>query len=277
MVVNDSASAAKQIAANVRAHDRVAKRYEKRHGEIYNSIEQERLKSALRFAISAIESDSEVATVLDFGCGAGNLTKHIADLGCNVLAADVSAACLSLVTSRDYPTNVTRVLLNGTDLSGVASGSVDMVATYSVLHHVPDYLGIIPEFFRVLKPGGVVFIDHEATEEYWNPGQERLAFLSDIAPSAGWGFRKYFKFENYVNWFICKFINPRYRPEGDIHVFADDHVEWSKVALTLTDLGAEVIHEEKYLLFREGYDPEVYKRHADKTYDTQLLVARKPR
>jgi 2-polyprenyl-3-methyl-5-hydroxy-6-metoxy-1,4-benzoquinol methylase len=275
--VNDSSSAAKQIAANVRAHNKVAKRYEKRHGEIYNPIEQERLKSALRFAISAIESDCEVATVLDFGCGAGNLTKHISDMGCNVLAADVSAACLSLVTSRKYPTEVAQVLLNGADLSGVASGSVDMVATYSVLHHVPDYLGIIAEFIRVLKPGGIVFIDHELTEEYWNPGQQRLAFLSDIAPSAGWGWRKYFKAENYVNWFMCKFINPRYRPEGDIHVFADDHVEWSKVALTLTQLGANVIQERKYLLFREGYDPEIYLRYADKTFDMQFLVARKPR
>ncbi|MGH7593998.1 MAG: methyltransferase domain-containing protein [Gemmatimonadales bacterium] len=37
------------------------------------------------------------------------------------------------------------------NLSNVKDRSVDMVATYSVLHHVPDYLGILPELLRVLR------------------------------------------------------------------------------------------------------------------------------
>ena len=34
---------------------------------------------------------------------------------------------------------------------------------------------------------------------------------------------------NYFDWVIRKFINPRYRREGDIHVFPDDHIEWDKI------------------------------------------------
>ena len=271
------ATQSRQIAANIRAHDRLAKKYERNHGEIYNSVEQSRLRNALAEAISLVDTESASKRVLDFGCGAGNLTQHIADLGCEVLASDVSAGCLSLVASRQYPTAVDTVLLNGVDLEGISDESVDAVATYSVLHHVPDYLGVLKEFMRVLKPGGIIYIDHELTEEYWRPGPTRLEFLEAITPSAGWGWQKYLKFDNYKNWFMCKFVDPRYRPEGDIHVFADDHIEWDKVSEALRRAGAHIVEENKYLLFRAGYDLSVYERYAKQTSDMQCLVARKPR
>jgi 2-polyprenyl-3-methyl-5-hydroxy-6-metoxy-1,4-benzoquinol methylase len=265
----------RQIAVNIRAHDKVAKRYEFAHGEIYNPIEQARLRDSLEAAIACIRTDSAVKRVLDFGCGVGNLTNHISDLGCDVLASDVSSACLRLVASRDCRTKIDTFLLNGVDLAGIADNSVDMVATYSVLHHIPDYLGILPEFLRVVKPGGVVFIDHELTEEYWFPTLDRVRFLEEITPPARREWKKYFKFSNYINWFMCKFLDPRYRPEGDIHVFVDDHIEWNLISSVLRDHGAEILKEEKYLLYRRGYELEIYKRHAGKTSDMQALTARK--
>src|SRR5947199_5693262 len=32
---------------------------------------------------------------------------------------------------------------------------------YSVLHHIPDYLGVIGEIARVLAPGGIAFLRSE--------------------------------------------------------------------------------------------------------------------
>lgn len=109
--------------------------------------------------------------------------------------------------------------LTALNLSSVEGESVDFVTTYSVLHHIPDYLGILAEFMRVLKPGGVVFIDHELSAEVWKPTRERTAFLEEMAAVVGQKWKKYFRIQNYINWFVWKFINPRYRSEGDIHGF----------------------------------------------------------
>lgn len=52
-----------------------------------------------------------------------------------------------------------------------------MVATYSVLHHIPDYLGVIKELIRVTKPGGIIYIDHEVNEQYWEKSAVYNEFL----------------------------------------------------------------------------------------------------
>lgn len=131
--------ATSQLEKNIRAHDRIAKKYEKSHGEIYNVIEQNRLRDILANALSEVRTNTAKKIALDFGCGAGNLTKHLSALGLNVFACDVSQGFLDLVASRTYETNVEAVKLNGVDLANIANNSIDMVATYSVLHHVPDY------------------------------------------------------------------------------------------------------------------------------------------
>lgn len=264
-----------QIQSNIRAHDKIAKKYELRHGEIYNEIEQTRLKDALTTAVALLSTDTKTKLALDFGCGAGNLTSHMSSLGMDVLACDVSQGFLDLISSRSYHTKVETKQINGSDLSDIASNTIDMIATYSVLHHVPDYLGILAEFVRVLKPGGIIFIDHEASKEVWVPTEQRLAYLRETSENIESKWHKYLKLENYVNWFIWKFINSRYRSEGDIHVFADDHIEWDLVASRLADAGAVVMIEKNYLLFRRGANMDVYKKYCAKTTDMRLIVARK--
>ena len=67
--------------------------------------------------------------------------------------------------------------INGYDLSNIDDNHLDLVAVYSVLHHVPDYLKIIEEMIRVSKPGGVLYIDHEVSPSYWNQSKEYKDFL----------------------------------------------------------------------------------------------------
>lgn len=203
---------------NIRKHNKIAKKYEQLHGEIYNNVEQLRLHDELICAVSKITTSGMVKRALDFGCGAGNLTKHLTSIGCEVIAADVSQGFLDLVSSKTYETQVSTILLNGLNLTNIADESVDMVATYSVLHHIPDYIGILSEFMRVLKPGGVIYIDHEASEEYWIDSpiyndfkialnqESKPTFTTNLRKSIG----KYFIVANYTNWFMCSFINPRY-------------------------------------------------------------------
>lgn len=260
---------------NVKTHDKMAKKYERLHGEIYNDFEQSRLRDELGEAISNIKTGSDTRRVLDFGCGAGNLTRHLSSLGCEVLASDVSQGFLDLVASRSYPTKVETIKLNGSDLSSIPDESVDMVATYSVLHHVPDYLGILKEFMRVLKRGGVAYIDHELSDKFWLKDQIYRDFELEMKKNTKLELGKYFVPTNYYDWLIRRFVNHRYHREGDIHVFENDHVEWSKVVDSLVEAGGRVVFERDYLLFRRNYDVSIFNEYKDKTTDMHMLVVRK--
>ena len=152
--------------------------------------------------MSEITTASRVKKILDSGCGAGNLTKHLTSLGCEVIASDVSKGFLDLVSARTYETRVETILLNGIDLSNIADESVDMVATYSVMHHIPDYLGILKEFMRVLQPGGIVYIDHEPSSEYWTGNSSYHNFKIEMRKYAKLDLRKYLLINNYIDWAI---------------------------------------------------------------------------
>src|SRR4051794_14653604 len=112
----------RDIARNIAVHDRIARKYETRHWEIFNGVEQNRLRSALKAAKDAISTGARPPRAFDFGCGSGNLSSHLLALGFEVTAADVSPGFLSLIASR-YPA-VTTVLMNGRDLSNIPDASV---------------------------------------------------------------------------------------------------------------------------------------------------------
>ncbi|WP_423161977.1 hypothetical protein, partial [Stenotrophomonas geniculata] len=66
-----------------------------------------------------------------------------------------------------------------------------------------------------------------------------------------------------------------YMPEGDIHVWPDDHIEWGAVEDLLIQAGCKVVLKEDYLLFYQGYREEVYEAYKDRCTDVRLLVARR--
>ena len=260
---------------NIRAHNKIAKKYEVIHGEIYNDIEQNRLHESLAEALSFVNTDSEEIIALDFGCGAGNLTQHLTELGCTVLACDVSQGFLDLVSSRSYAKPVVTKLLNGIDLSGIEDNSVDMVAMYSVLHHVPDYLSLMKEFMRVLKKGGILYIDHEASDMIWSENKEYERFQKEIKKTSRIDFGKYFIFTNYIDRVIRMFSNSKYQREGDFHVFKDDHIEWKDIRTKILENGGSIVKEHDYLLYRRMFDRKTFDILKEKVNDTHCLMARK--
>lgn len=262
------------ILDNINKHESIADVYHTRHSEIFNPVEQARLSCAIGLACDAIKSSTRKA--LDFGCGEGNLTRHLLRYGCEVTTADVTPSFARMASNID-PLRTSPFILNGVDLSDFDSHSFDIVATYSVLHHVPDYLSIVSEMIRVLKPGGVLFIDHEASSEYWNPSKTLLAFQNETRErrSIKW----YVSRLASTRWWlkkIKKLRNPRYSEEGDIHVWPDDHIEWDKIRSIMQDAGMEILVDKDYLLFRGHYDPKIYERYANLCSDVHLIVSRVP-
>jgi ubiquinone/menaquinone biosynthesis C-methylase UbiE len=251
--------------------------YEKAHREIFNAIEQQRLHSTLGEAVKAVQTGSQTLTALDYGCGSGNLTRHLVDLGVHTTSADVSDDFLRAVEKKFSGTGIVDTLkINGADLSGVPDARFDLIATYSVLHHVPDYLHIVEEMCRVTKPGGVLYIDHEVTESYYQRPPVYVEFLQKARPRVDW--RRWVGLLRDVRGYIHilrRLANPRYKKEGDIHVWPDDHVEWDKIEQVLRSHGFETVFKRDYLLYKATYDLQVYHEYKDLCADERVLIARK--
>ncbi len=262
----------KAIEYNIRVHNRIYKKYEQIHGDIFSAIEQERLRKHLLLAIKYLKTSSPQKEALDFGCGTGNLTQHLIALGFHVVSADISEKFLTFIKQKYNHTGKSETLkINGQDLSNIEDNIFDLVATYSVLHHVPDYLRIIKEMVRVIKPGGIIYIDNEANESYWN-SNDYVKFLQLAQPKKSW--KRFLKPSSYI-YKICKIINPRFELWGDIHVYPDDHIEWNKIEDILTNNKCEIVFKEDYLMYKKEYSFDIYQAYKNKISETRVLIARK--
>ena len=99
--------------------------------------------------------------VLDPGCGTGWQAAGLrrAAPGVTVVGLDLSAGMLGKARAAGagplVQADATRLPL--------AAGSVDLVVTRGVLHHLPDVVGALADWRRVLRPGGAVVVASEPT------------------------------------------------------------------------------------------------------------------
>jgi ubiquinone/menaquinone biosynthesis C-methylase UbiE len=290
---HDPGDAARLVERSIAKYRRSSRRYDRRHPEIFNPIEQARLHGELERALTEIRSGASPHRALDLGCGTGNITRHLVELGARVLAADVSPEFLNLIDRRYAATGrVETFQLNGRDLSGIADASVDLVCAYSVLHHIPDYLGALDEISRVLAPGGVAYLDHEVNENFWDREscfREMLRAMDDarIARQNWWNGRGWWnpqarRWQRFLvpSRYVLKLrqrINPAYPwdVEGDIHVWEHDHIEWHRVEERLLGSECEIVRRHDYLNYSSAYPDEVWARFEDDCTNTRLVVARR--
>ena len=270
-------NAERDIVRNRVAHDRIGAAYDERHPEIFNVIEQGRLRTALRRAFGDVRTGARPPRALDVGAGTGNLSSHLVTLGADVTAADVSAELLAVLNER-LPA-VETLVVNGRDLGAFDDDEFDFTATYSVLHHIPDYAALVAEMARVTRPGGVIYIDHERTDESWT-SEAYWVFprTAVVWPRRRWWYflqpaRYWKRLAPLLEW--RRWFNARWMPEGDLHVWPDDHVEWRRVESALTAGGCEIVRHEDYLLYEPRYTRETWAEWGTHTTDTRLLVARK--
>lgn len=289
----DKNKARELILHNRKMHDIVALNYDEKHKEIFNPTEQRRIRQVLQHAIAEIKTGSLVPMVLDFGAGTGNLTRHLLDLQANVVAADVSQGCIYQLNIKMGSSNkLQTIILNGEDLSNMKDSVFDMVATYSVLHHIPDYLKIVDEFVRVIKPGGIIYIDHEVCPAYWEEDAIYQAYLEELGGrfsqdhlyelGVTQGKMKLWKvlidsLYSYVRRMVTKNALSEQLSDdyGDIHVYKHDHIEWGDIESRLIQ-SCDIIVKSDYLVCREFGDPPlVCGKWRDKCVDMRMIIARK--
>lgn len=275
-------TADRDIARNAAAYDRVARSYDGVHTEIFNDVEQARLAEAVRDVLGLVgPGASSPPLVLDVGAGTGNLTGQFLDAGAAVVSADVSAGCLRVTAERFGATGRHRVQqIDGRSLGVFADASFDVAACYSVLHHVPDYLSLVAEMARVVRPGGLIYLDHERHDASWQPDAARDQFVTEawVFPPKHW--TRFIKPRNYWNrlrpllqW--QRWFDARWMPEGDLHIWPDDHVEWPLVETRAAACGVTPALVRDYLLYDANYDRGAWERWKDRLTDHRMWVGRR--
>ena len=100
-----------------------------------------------------------VPTVLDLGAGEGSVTLPFLELGCRVVAVDIAEGQLKRLESR-CSVHSERLELKFQDLIETlvdTTRQYDIIVVNSLLHHIPDYSGLIRSALARLTPGGQMF------------------------------------------------------------------------------------------------------------------------
>lgn len=101
--------------------------------------------------------------VLEIGAGVGRAGSALAPLCRKWIATDVSEQMLKFARERNARfDNIDYVPLSGWDLEPIEDMSVDVVYSTVVFMHLDEWerFGYVREAFRVLRPGGRIYIDN---------------------------------------------------------------------------------------------------------------------
>jgi demethylmenaquinone methyltransferase/2-methoxy-6-polyprenyl-1,4-benzoquinol methylase len=109
-------------------------------------------------------------TVLDIGCGTGNLTLALLsklDGAGRVVAVDISPRMLDVARSKIHDTRVAWHTA-GAEALPIPSATADRIICFSVWPHLHDQDAVLREFTRALRPDGRLHIWHLSPKEKIN-------------------------------------------------------------------------------------------------------------
>lgn len=103
--------------------------------------------------------------VLELGCGGGELTERLVELGARVTALDASSGQLAVAQRRvtaAHPGANVQFVAAPAEATGLASDAFDVIVGKWILHHI-DLERAVPEIARLLRPGGrgVFYENHD--------------------------------------------------------------------------------------------------------------------
>lgn len=103
---------------------------------------------------------------VDLGCGTGRVTAKLVRLGARVTAVDFSEKMMGLARSKFRPGQVEFVAADLTRRLPFPSNRFDLATACLVLEHIREKRRFLSEVFRILKPGGILYLSemHPALE-----------------------------------------------------------------------------------------------------------------
>ncbi len=142
----------------VRAYDTVAADYA---AYLPDTRAEAPIDLAMVDAFAAAVSSDAGGRVLDAGCGAGRMARHLADRGCLVEGVDLSPGMVAMAR-RDHP-HLDFVVGSLSDLPYAADHFAGVMLWYSIIHTPPaGQPRIFAEAARVLRPGGHLLVGFQS-------------------------------------------------------------------------------------------------------------------
>ena len=132
-------------------------------------------------ALSPWLSDS--GEVLELGCGAGRISRHVAPAVRELVCTDVSPMMIAEARDNLRPfTNARAQTTDGYTLSEFPDAVYDVVFGQGVLGYLPpnQLLGLLSEVARVLRPGGISLFNFSCVDDPERAG-EHLATVMRAA------------------------------------------------------------------------------------------------
>jgi SAM-dependent methyltransferase len=162
-------------------HDSLAAR--RRDGEL-PPLGPDRYDEQFEQAIVSALRPLGARRVLELGCGDGELTFRLVDLGAEVTALDISPGMVDLAErrlARHRPQAAARFVVGTAEDTGLESGAFDAVVGKWLLHHT-DLAAAAAELDRLLRPGGTgIFIETSALNPLLGAARTKLPGRGGIA------------------------------------------------------------------------------------------------
>ncbi len=149
--------------------DALSERIKRANREVYNalspeeydrneSIFNERRRHAITQSLAHAASLTGGRCLLDVGTGTGNIPRLAVKHFKEVFAVDIGDKLLCQVRQ-----SLPSCHLAASDAENLpfAAASFDCVTCYALLHHLLEHHRLFEECHRVLRPGGVLYTDHD--------------------------------------------------------------------------------------------------------------------
>lgn len=104
--------------------------------------------------LARIRTDERVRTVVDLGCGPGNLTVTLLDRWPEATILGMDSSAQMIESAQRYATDRLTFELGDVREWSAPAASVDVIVTNAVLHWIPEQLELLPGLVRALRPGG---------------------------------------------------------------------------------------------------------------------------
>lgn len=119
--------------------------------------------------------------LLDIGCGTGNFSFKLINLGASVVGIDASQEMLKIARKKalQYKTDIEFKEMNALNLNFL-DNSFDGVLSMATIEFIVDYPRMISEMFRVCKKGGFILVGTINRESDWGALYQKTEYKEKV-------------------------------------------------------------------------------------------------
>jgi ubiquinone/menaquinone biosynthesis C-methylase UbiE len=118
----------------------------------------------VRAKLQVLRSRAPGGRLLDVGCGTGFIIHLAAQIFEEIHGVDITPEMMQRV---DISRGSIKLHVAPAEALPFADGEFDAVSAYSFIDHVADVAAVLREMARVLKPGGIAYIDLVPNRLFW--------------------------------------------------------------------------------------------------------------